>query len=222
MVDEPTTNQDGVTPTPEVTETPKTFTKEEVEKQVRDARSAALADIGRLRKESETAMKAAQKAQERIDNLLKEQEAAELAAAEGNPEQLSAVQERQKRRRTEAELAKVQTELDTHKTRLQEIESEKETIKTDQMIREIADKQNVSYDRLASLAKRFKEVTPEAIEDLAQDLPKKQPPTSIKTDSNTSSSGKHSDATQVRNDYIAGKLSSVEYERKMRELGKEP
>jgi len=189
MVQEGTKVEDGATPVTETAETPKTFTEDEVKKQVRDARSAALAEIGKLRTESERSVKLAQAAQVRLDKLLKEQEDAELAAADGNPEQLSAVQERLKRRRAEAELDQVKTELDTHKTRIQEIESERETIKLEQTVNQIAGKFNVSPERLSSLVKRFKEVTPEAIEDLAQDLPKIQTPTPIKTDSNVSTSG---------------------------------
>jgi hypothetical protein len=205
-----TENQVDATLNPETTETPKTvtITKEEHEKAVREARTAALADVGRLRKESENAVKAAQAAQLRIDKLLKEQEAAELEAASGNPEQLSAVQERQKRRRAESELESAKQQLDSANEKIKQIETEKSQTVLEQLVTKLAAKYNVSADRLSKLAKHT-DGSQEEIEDLAKELPKIQTPQPLKTDSNLGNGG----ASDVLTNEQIEKMSAEEYAR---------
>jgi hypothetical protein len=170
-----------------VKETPKTITLEEHEKGVRDARSAALAEVGRLKKSSEEAVKQAQAAQSRINKLMEDQDKYELEIANGNPEQLSAVQERQKRRRIESELeTERQTKLNLEQ-RLKDIEETQTQTQREQIVTKISTQYNVSADKLSKLAK-FTDGTPEAIEDIAKDLPKKQE-SNLKVDSNTTIGG---------------------------------
>jgi hypothetical protein len=170
-----------------VKETPKTITLEEHEKGVRDARSAALAEVGRLKKSSEEAVKQAQAAQSRINKLMEDQDKYELEIANGNPEQLSAVQERQKRRRIESELeTERQTKLNLEQ-RLKDIEETQTQTQREQIVSKLATQYNVSADKLSKLAK-FTDGTPEAIEDIAKDLPKKQE-SNLKVDSNTTIGG---------------------------------
>jgi len=147
----------------------KTFSQDEVDKAVRDARSAALADVGRLQKESSNALKAAQAAQERVNQMVKEQEARELEEAKDDPDRLSIVTERQKRRALESELGKVRLDLQEKETTLQQLQSETTETKRTRLVEQTASRFKVDVSRLAKLAK-YTEGSIEAIEDLAKEL----------------------------------------------------
>ena len=148
---------------------PQTFTQEDVDKAVRDARSAALADVGRFQKESANAMKAALGAQERVNQMVKEEEARELEEARGDPDRLSIVQERQKRRAIESELGKVRLELQEKDTVLQHLQSETTETQRSRLVEQTANRFRVDVARLAKLA-RYTDGSIEAIEDLAKEL----------------------------------------------------
>jgi hypothetical protein len=157
---------------------------EEHEKQLRDARTAVMADVGRQKKAAEDAMRTAQAAQERLNKLLKDQEQAELEAAKDNPEKLSALQERQKRRQIESELETARTELNDKNTRLTQYESREAESARETKAREIAARLSVDATELVTLSK-YTNGTPEAIEEIAKRLPKGQTRPPLKPDSNT-------------------------------------
>ena len=182
--------KDGTTTQPDVTlgaekaGTPRTFTQEEHDKAVRDAKTAALADIGRLQKASADSLKAAQDAQARVNQMIAEQDRRELEEAEGDSQRLSALQERQARRKAESELAMTKQELAQKNELIQQTEMEKVETKRAQIVREVATDPRFNVDpvRLARLAKAT-DGSVEAIEDLAKDLPTGTPKTSLKPDS---------------------------------------
>src|SRR3990172_6990835 len=88
----------------ETASTPKTFSEEEYNRGVRDARNAVLGEVGKLQKASAQAMETAKAAQEKVNQMFKEQSEQELAAARDDPQLLSVLQERQRRRQVESEL----------------------------------------------------------------------------------------------------------------------
>ncbi len=175
-------------------ETPKEepkFDQAHVDDQVRQARNAALADVGRLTKESERAVKAATAAGERVKRMLKEQDDTDLEAAKGSSGMRSEqeVKERIRRRQVEAELDDTKLERDSANEELSQIKvASVETTKT-QTAREIATRLSVDADKLIEAAK-FTDGSKEAMEALANLQPKKQeirPP--VITDSGADSGG---------------------------------
>ncbi len=177
-----------------------TFTQTQVDEQVRKARSDALADIGRLKKASEDAVKSAQAAQARLEQMQRDQERAELEAVKDDPDRLEIIKERQEKRKLKAELdveKQARTELDT---RLKQSESEKTEAARAEQVKVIAAKLNVSPTVLGKLAK-FTDGTPEMIEDIAKDLPKVNPAKGFRPDSGGSQGGSVS-WEQVRDAYI--------------------
>jgi hypothetical protein len=191
------TNQGDVKLAAEKPGTPQ-YTQEQVNKMVMDAKSAALADVGRFRVESEKALKAANAAQERLTKMQKDQEEAELFAARDEPEKLSAIQERQKRRQAESELAEARQELNEHKERLQLTEKERAESTKERNAREIAVRLTVDAEKLVKLS-RFTDGTVEAIEEIARELPKQGK--TLKPDSGGSIGGNVT-FEQVREEYI--------------------
>ena len=184
---EETKTQAGVAPSSEKTGTPQTFTKADVDKVVRDTRSAALAEAGKFRAESANSLKLAQEAQARLDKMIKEQDERELEDARDDPQRLSALQERQRRRVVESELSAVKSELTQKGERLQQLETEKAETQREQTVQEVAGRYKVDPVRLAKLAKRT-DGTIEEIEDLAKELPGANSK-SLKPDSNRAVGG---------------------------------
>jgi hypothetical protein len=164
--------QSDVTLTTGNTKTPK-FTQAQVDKAVRDATSAVGADIGRLKAESEKAMKAAQAAQARLEQMQKDQEQAELEAAREEPDKLAVIRERQARKKAEAELATERQIRTEYEARLKQTDAEKAEATRKENVKAIAAKQGVDPVKLDKLAK-FTDGSLEAIEDIAKDLPKAQ------------------------------------------------
>jgi hypothetical protein len=186
-------NQSDATLTSGKAQTPQTISVEEHEKALRDAKSAALADVGRLRAESEKAIKAATAANERLNALMKEREEAELATVRDDPEKLTAFQTRQRARQLESDLATRDTELNDLKARLAVFESREAESQKLTKAQEIAGKLNVDPVRLTNLAK-FTNGSPEAIEEIAKALPRADGKVggdgkSFKADSNASIGG---------------------------------
>lgn len=158
-----TAGKSDVTLTIEKPETPnvETYTKEQVEKMVRDARSAVGADIGRLQKVANDAI-------ERLRKVEQERQADEEEAAKDDPDELTRIRER---RSTKAELDRVTQELNATKESAAEWEAEKATRAREKTAREIATRLNVNLDKVISLA-AFTNGSPEAIEAVAKELPK--------------------------------------------------
>jgi len=169
------------------TGTPQTITREEHEKALRDARTAVMADVGRERKGVEDAMKSVHAAQDRLDKMVKDQEQAELESVRDDPEKLTAVQERQRRRAIETELATARLELNDKTTKLTAYESREAETARETRAREIATRLNVDPVRLAKLSK-FTDGTPEAIEEIGKELPKGKRE-GLRADSNSSIGG---------------------------------
>lgn len=170
------------------------------------ARNAALADIGRLTKESERSLKAATAAGERTKKLLREMEDMETEAAQGNSGQRSEqeVKQMQLRRQVQTELTDVQLELDGKNERLAQLEADKVESTKGQTARDIAARLGIDVDRLVRLSK-FTDGSTEAIEELAKELPKKEVRPPIITDSNQGGGGGGDDATFLK-DYGEGNL----------------
>ena len=157
---------------------------------VRQARNVVLADVGRLTRESERAVKAATAAGERVKRMLKEQDDVDLEAAEGSSEIRSKqeVKERIRRRQVEVELDDTKLERDSAKEELSQIKvASVETTKT-QAAREIATRLNVDADKLIDAAK-FTDGSKEAMEALANLQPKKEVRATVVSDSGAGSGG---------------------------------
>ena len=200
-MDESTAVQDKETS--EQTETTskdtETFTKEQLAEAKLQGKSDGLAEVGRLKKENERLVSASQKLNTRVDNILREQEDAELKAAEGNTEQLSAIRERQARRVKESELDSRTQERDELQEKLTGYERTEAEHTKEQTAREVATRLEVDGKRLSNLAK-FTDGSTAAIEEIARDLPKKTEPKDLKIDSNKTIGGK--DWERVQETYI--------------------
>ena len=182
-------------------ETPKeTYSKEEVAKLVTEAKTSALADVGRLRTEAAKALTAATAAEERIKAIEKAREEAELDDAKDDPESTRRIRAEQKARKAEDELAKKNLELGEKTEKLSQLEGEKTEATKMQTAREIATRLSVDPDKLIKFAK-LTDGSPEAIEDIAKDLPKLNPKLGFKPDSNRSLGGNLS-WESVRDAYI--------------------
>ena len=163
-------------------EEPETFTKEEKEEAVRKAKSDALSEVGRLKKANEVAIKAAERANARVEQIIKDQEDAELKAAAGDEERTSAVKERQLRRQAESKLVETERERDEKDEELKTANEEKAEATKERKAREIASRLGVSEKLLVTLAKSTDGST-EAIEDIAKELPKKGETQTLRVDS---------------------------------------
>lgn len=165
-----------------------TFTKEQLGEAERKGKSDALAEVGRMKKSTENAIKAAQAAETRIDQMIKDQEDAELRAAAGDDEKLSAIKERQLRRVVEANLVKMTSELSEKKEELETANAEKAKNAKERNAREVASRLGVDTKLLVKLA-AFTDDTIEAIEEIAKSLPKKGDTKTLKVDSGKTTGG---------------------------------
>ena len=197
-----------------------TYTKDQVDKMLRDARTAAMADVGRMKTEAEKALKAASAAADRLKQLEKEREEVELEAAKDEPDRLTMIRTRQQMRQREAELAQAREELNATKTTLTELQSQRAESQKEINAREIAARLGVDLSRLVKLAK-FTDGSAEAIEDLAKDLTKNQ---DFHPDSNRGNGGNTRSALEIRKDFIAGKYSNnpEKYEQDLKAVGARP
>ena len=223
-MDEPKKAQDATTSenTEETSEKePETFTREQVEERERKAKSDALADVGRLKTSADNAIKAAQAAEVRVNQMLKDQEDAELEDARDDAEKLSAIRERQAKRRAESELAQAKQELSEKDEQIKQY-GDKEAESTKELnAREIATRLNVDANRLAKLAK-FTDGSPEAIEEIAKELPKRgEAKETLKPDSGKTTGGSGGIPTNIETfrKWIAD-MSQEEYEKRAPEINK--
>ena len=176
-------------------ETPKeqTYTQAQLdahgEERAQQARSSALADVGRIQKEAANARKAIEASDSRINRWKVELEEAEDKAAAGDTEQMSALKERKLRRDAVDELDKLKLKLNDSDEELSQIKSASAEATTAQTAREIATRLNVDADKRIDAAK-FTDGSKEAMDALANLQKKKQeirPPT--KTDSGADTGG---------------------------------
>ena len=219
--------QDDVKLNPEKTETPQSYTSEQlekaVEKAVRDARTAVMADVGRTKAEADKALKAATDATERLRKLQKEQEEVELEAVKEEPDLLSAIRARHEARRLKSELEAKDAKLNELEGKIGEFTNkEREAVKLT-IAQKVAAARKVDVNLLTKLAK-FTDGTEEAIEEIAKDLPKarKSQEEEFTPDSNRSRGGSSQNVQDVQKDYITGKITTVQYSEKMKALGVMP
>ncbi len=162
-----------------------TFTLEQVTERERNAKSDALAETGRLRVANEAAIKVAQKAQERIDRMIRDQDDAELEAHKDEPERISAIRERQQRRIVESKLADTESELEVERTKTKEAQEVGVKHTKEQNAREVASRLNVNVQTLL----KFTDGSKGAMEDLAKSLPKVGEKTPLIPDSGKTTGG---------------------------------
>ena len=156
-------------------QTPEPYTKESEGKAVSDALSAAGRDAKSITDKTTKAEKLLLDAQGIMDKAREQQKKRddqELEDAKDNPEQLSALQEKQKHRETKSELAKTKQELSERDERLKLIDGEKAEVTKESSAREIATRLDVDANSLVKLAK-LTDGSKEAIEEIAKSLPKK-------------------------------------------------
>ena len=154
---------------------PETFTKESENKAVSDALSAVGRDAKSITEKTVKAEKLLGNAQKILDEAQEKQrrdDEAAQEAARGNPEQLSALQEKQAHRETKSKLTKTEQELSERDERLKLIDGEKAEVTKESSAREIATRLDVDTNSLVKLAK-LTDGSKEAIEEIAKSLPKK-------------------------------------------------
>ena len=192
-----------------------TFTREQVEESARKAKSDALSEIGRYKKSADSAIKATQAVEERINRMLKEQEDAELEAARDEPDALRSIRAKQTARAKEADLTKRERELGDNKAEHEEALKAMVEFKKEQNALEIAIKHDVPFEKLL----KFTDGSKEAMEDLAKDLPKKGETKTLIPDSGKTIGGGRS-FKQLEQSYAEGKISTAEYETALKGQGK--
>lgn len=224
MVDEPKPEVDLSSPETKETSQPEVYSRKQVDSLMEKVRSDSLAELGRVRKAAEEAIKkSTEAANKNFQAILKQREDEELAAAKDEPDKQVAIRERQQRRQKEAELAQAQEELNESKARLQELSQKTTEFTRDQISNDIAKRLKVDPVKLAKLVK-FTDGSAQAIEEIASEMPKLTPPpqNNFRPDSNETTGGSQKSVTQVQQDFIAGKISNAQYSEKMKALGKSP
>lgn len=191
-------------------ETPQaTYTKEQVEKMVTDARTAVMADAKRFQVEAEKSLKAAQAAQERLNKMEQERIDAEIETHRDDPAEIKRIRAEQKARQLESDLAKEREVKTEYENRLKTIEAQISENTKSSVAQSIAQKFNVDVEKLSTLAK-LTDGSDKAIEALAQELPKKS--TSFKPDSNRGVGGMLS-WEEIRDAYIKDPYNPTNRER---------
>jgi len=199
MPDELETKQDDTSvESKETSQDTETFTKK-LEEAERKGKSDGLVEVGRLRTENAKLISNSQRITARLDRIQKESDEAEIKAAEGNTEQLSAITERQTRRTAESNLESMTLERDEVNEKLQGYEKIEASLKGEETASEVAERLNVDKKSLVKLAKRT-DWSLEAIEEIAGELPKKGEEKTLKVDSNRTIGGKGRE--KIIEDYI--------------------
>lgn len=224
-VDETTTEVGVTSPETEVTsQETQANLKERVDKLMEKVRSDSLAELGRVRKAADEAIKkATSEATKVYQELIKQREVEDLEAVKDEPDKVATIRERQARRQKETELVEVQTKLNEANTRLQELATREAETTKEKSTREIAERLKVNPTRLAELVK-FTDGSIEAIEEIAKEMPKLNPipSRSIRPDSSETAGGTAKTKTQIQQDYIGGKINAVQYAEKMKASGFTP
>ena len=172
---------------------PQTFTEEQRDKAVQDALSAAGRDAKSIKEksvEAEQILTNAKKTQEGIQAEQKrwqgDRDEAERETVKDDSEALKSLQERQRQRAKEAELARRAQELDAKEERHKGKLEEADKVTKELSARDIASKYNIDAESLV----KFTDGSEEAMEELAQQLPKKgTPKLPLKTDAGTTAGG---------------------------------
>lgn len=208
------------TTSPQAAPTSEAITREQLEAAVRKARSDALADFGRVKK-------AADEAAARLARYEKERDEAELSAVGDDPQKLAEVRARQQSRQSSSELERLKQELAERDAQLAELRSQSAEAIRARTVAEMASKHGVDAAILERLAKRT-DGTAEAIEELAQSLPKAGAPSTnpgapvLRPDSNRSRGGSPLTKYQIMQNFTSGKITNEEYARQMAAIGERP
>ncbi len=230
MVTDGTKTEVGATTSPEQQGTPQetpTYSQIHVDKLLEKVKSDSLAELGRVRKAAEDAIKkTTESSNARITQLIKEQEERELEAVKGNNDAITAIKERQARRKAEDELAKAREELSQKDSRLSELSTKEQETAREKRISEIAVRLKVDKAKLANLSK-FTDGSAEAIESLAQEMPKANaqspnPQNSLKPDNSEAAGGTGKTKYQIMADFNGGKINNEEYAKQMKSHGWQP
>ena len=165
-----------------------TFTRETQEASNQKARDDALSAAGRTATILTKREEAVQASEERIVEAQKARDEAELEDARDDVDKTTRLKAQQKHRETVTELAQVKRELKEEKGRT--AESEKKTAVSTKEIstREIATRLEVDENSLTDLIK-FTDGSTEAIEAMAQTLPKKGKTETLLVDSSKTIGG---------------------------------
>ena len=202
---------------------PQTFTEEQRDKAVQDALSAAGRDAKSIKEksvEAEQILKAAQKTQEGIraeqERWQKDRDETERETVKDDSDALKSLQERQRQRAKEAELTRRAQELDAKEERHKGKLEEADKVTKELSARDIASKYNIDAESLV----KFTDGSEEAMEELAQQLPKKgTPKPSLKTDAGTTAGGGGGIPTdRERFRAWVANMSQAEYEKRKPEI----
>lgn len=182
---------------PEPTGTsPATYTEEQVKERETKVRSDALADLGRIKQESERSNRIAQDALARLEAKEKAQQDAEIEAAQDDPAELRRIKAEQEAARLKSELAQRDAELNSSKEKLSTYEktlAEQTKVNT---AHEVAKRLGVDSEKLSRLVK-FTDGSVSAIEEIASELPRSTVKNNLKPDSNRSQGGNITDAAII-------------------------
>lgn len=190
-------------------ESGKTYT----EKDYQDMRNAVLGEAGKVKAEGEKALKAGQAALDRIAKWEQEQVERELEAHKDDPAEIRRIRAEQKAKEVESKLATREQELSAEREKLKTFEVEKAEATKTQTIGAIAKRLDVDVEKLIKLSKHT-DGSPEAIEEIAKELPKVNPKKPLRPDSNRSIGGNLT-WEQVRSAFIQDPYDPVVKERYM-------
>lgn len=194
-------NQDDKTSGGKKGTSTKTYTEEEVTVREQNARSNALAEVGRAKAEAEKATKAANDAIARLAKMEQERIDAELEAHRDEPDVARRIRAEQEAKQAKANLAAREQELNEERERTKALQEKEAGNAKVSMVNDVAKSLNVDAEKLVRLSK-FTDGSRQAIEEIAKDLPKAIPPKpGLKPDSNRSVGGGLSDE-QIIADYI--------------------
>ena len=226
VVDETETQVDETSPEKEETSQESRVDSQEqvISKLMEKIRSDTLAELGRVRKAAEDAIKRATSESKLVaQQLLEQREREDLEAAKDEPDKQAVIRERMARRQKESELAETQTKLTEANAKLQELSTKEVETTRERSTKEIAERLKVNPTRLAELVK-FTNGSAEAIEEIAKEMPKltSQPKNPIRPDSSETAGGTAKTKTQIQQDYIGGKINTVQYAEKMKASGFTP
>lgn len=182
-------------------EQPETLTREKLDEIRTKAASDALSAAGRTAKALEVREEAIRTAEERLAQAQKDRDEKEEYEARDDSDKLTAIRTGRTLRELNTKLAEAKRELDEERTKGKQRDAEKAETDREISVFEIATKHTVDAETLKNLSKHTDGST-EAIEALAQILPKKveaKPP--LRADSGKTI-GSEASWEQVRDAYI--------------------
>lgn len=173
---------------------PQTLTESEAKAREQKAASDALSTAGRDAKTLDTGKEQLQAGRKKLDDdraqWLKDQDEREREAVGGDPEALKSLETKQQQRTRDAELTQREREqTEKEETHQEVVKSDLETIRVfnrTKLAAEVAVAKGVSMD---SILKHAKDDSREAMEAVAEDLPKKEEKEPLKLDSSKTIGG---------------------------------